>query len=324
MDSSADPANDLTPRRASEWLIVLEEHPGDPLVRKRLEAWLAASPDNRRDWAEVNGTWAALAELAATRGGNPHSPAGWRSTRKHSRRSALAGIAVAMLALAAVMVAGPGVLVRLTADHATGTAELRVLKLDDGTDVSLGPLTAIDVDYSGEERRIRLRQGEAFFVVTPNDVRPFVVEANAVEARDIGTAFDVKANPNEIEVTVQEGIVDVFTHGSVRQVDRLRAGDSLRVGRSAERRRQRVDIDRIATWRSGQLVVDNQPVSAVVDGIRPYFAGMIVLRGDHFAQQPLTGVYNLADPISALRAVASAHGAHFHLISPWLVILGGE
>ena len=54
MDSSADPANDLTPRRASEWLIALGERPDDRALRARLDAWLAARPENRRDWEEMS------------------------------------------------------------------------------------------------------------------------------------------------------------------------------------------------------------------------------------------------------------------------------
>ncbi len=61
--------------------------------------------------------------------------------------------------------------------------------------------------------------------------------------------------------------------------------------------------DQVASWMQGQLVVKNRPVGEVVDALRPYFDGLVVLRGTALADQPLTGVYNLSDPVEALRAV---------------------
>ena len=215
-------------------------------------------------------------------------------------------------------------LMRFQADHATATAELRTLKLDDGSDVSLGPRTAIDVAYTGDERRIRLRQGEAFFVVAPGDRRPFIVEAGPIEARDIGTAFDVRTAPEATEVSVQEGLVDVLTPNSGEPAERLQAGNSMKIAGNNRRHREKLDPAQIATWRNRQLVVDNRPVDAVVDAIRPYYSGAILVQGRRFPREPLTGVYNLADPATALRAVAAAHGASYHRLSPWLIVLNGD
>lgn len=323
MDSSADPANDAAPRKAAEWLVALGERPDDRALRARLEAWLAAAPENRRDWDEINRTWISLGLLEpepVRLFGSAPARVGrlplWR------RRSFVVACAASVASILAVAW-GPAVILRLESDHVTGTAELRVLKLDDGSDVSLGPLTALDVAYSGDERRIRLRQGEAFFVVAPGDRRPFVVETRTIEARDIGTAFDVKAAPEATEVAVQEGLVEVLPSNGA-PAERLRAGESVRIDGSGGRQRQQRDPAQIAAWRNRQLVVDNQPVEAVVNAIRPFYPGAIIVRGGRLAQLPLTGVYNLADPVAALRAVAIAQDAGFHRLSPWLLVLSGD
>lgn len=322
MDSSADPANVLRPRKASEWLIALSERPHDRALRARLEDWLAATPENRHDWEEINVTWNTLGTLALQQP-DASVPAA-APARLLRRRSLVAAVAAAAVALVLASGWASDMLVRLQADHATATAELRTLKLDDGSDISLGPLTAIDVAFSGTERRIRLRRGEAFFVVASGDHRPFVVEAGPIEARDIGTAFDVRTNPEMTEVSVQNGLVDVSTPNSGEPPERLQAGDSVKIAARTGRHRQKLDPGQIATWRQRQLVVDNQSVDVVVDAIRPYYSGAILVQGGRFPREPLTGVYNLADPATALRAVAAAHGASFHRLSPWLIVLNGD
>jgi transmembrane sensor len=309
MDRSATPANDLTPRSASEWLIAMGARPRDRLLRARFDSWLAASADNRRDWEEINGTWEALGTLAPPR-------------LRHRR--ILAGCLAASIALILGIGWGPDTLRRLQSDYVTSTAELRTLTLEDGSEISLGPQTALDVTYSGHERRLRLREGEAFFVVAPGDRRPFVVEAGGFEARDIGTAFDVTTGAEGTVIAVREGLVEVTPRKPGQPAERVHPGSSLRIDRDGARHRLAVAPAQIASWRQHQLVVESQSVEAVVSSIRPYFSGTIVVRGEHFARQPLTGVYDLADPVAALRAVAAAQGAGFHRISPWLVVLNGD
>jgi transmembrane sensor len=308
MDRSAIPANDLTPRNASEWLIAMGEHPRDRLLRARFDSWLAASAANRRDWEEINRTWEVLGALAPAR---------------PLRRRILAGCLAASIVLILAVGWGPDTLRRLQWDYATSTAELRSLTLEDGTAVSLGPRTALDIAYSGQERRLRLREGEAFFVVAPGN-RPFVVETSGLEARDIGTAFDVRTDSEATVIAVQEGLVEVLPRGAGQPAEQVHPGSSLRIGRDGTRHREQIAATQIAAWRQRQLVVESQSVEAVVSSIRPYFPGTIVVRGERFARQPLTGVYNLADPVAALRAVAAAQGAGFHRLSPWLVVLNGD
>lgn len=318
MDSSADPANDLAPRSAGEWLIALRERPHDRQLRLRLQAWLAASAEHSRDWEEMNATWSALGAVAPQASALPR-----RSVSRSRGRRALMAAAI-VLGLAVAIGRGPDLLLDLRADLATGTAEVRTVKLEDGTQVSLGPQTAVDIAFSGGERRVLLLRGEAFFAVAANDRRPFVVETGTVEARDIGTAFNVRLGSGVTEVSVQDGLVDVRTKPPGQPADRLQAGDSLRILANGAHERQMLEPAQIAPWRNRQLIVDNQPVAAVVDAIRPYYSGMIVVRGARFSGEPLTGVYNLADPASALRAVAAAHGATVHRLSPWVTVLNGD
>ena len=81
--------------------------------------------------------------------------------------------------------------------------------LEDGSTIDLNRGSEVEVRFTAEERLVRLLRGEAHFTVAKNPLRPFVVEANRVRVRAVGTAFDVKLQTEAVEVVVTEGRVRV-------------------------------------------------------------------------------------------------------------------
>lgn len=87
-----------------------------------------------------------------------------------------------------------------------------IATLPDGTKVWLNASSKISysLDYNVHERSIML-EGEAYFDVTPNPFKPFVVKANNLDIKAFGTLFNVKAYPEENQVitTLLEGKVTI-------------------------------------------------------------------------------------------------------------------
>ena len=213
MGKAPIPANSDTPATASDWLIALGEQPANDELRARFEAWLAASPDHRRDWAEIARTAEVLGQAEPA---HRHEWGEFVRRRRAERASASRRVGrrrwAALVAMAAAaclaFVFGDNLMLRIEADHMTTTAEQRRVQLADGTVVLMAPESAIDVAYGEGARRVRLLKGRAYFDVAA-DRRPFAVQAGEVEARDIGTAFDVGLDARGVDVAVREGIVDV-------------------------------------------------------------------------------------------------------------------
>jgi ferric-dicitrate binding protein FerR (iron transport regulator) len=65
--------------------------------------------------------------------------------------------------------------------------------------------------FGEEQRNVELAQGEAFFTVTSNAEKPFIIHTSVADIRVVGTAFNVALKGDQLEVSVKEGKVLVYT-----------------------------------------------------------------------------------------------------------------
>lgn len=86
--------------------------------------------------------------------------------------------------------------------------------LSDGSTVALENNSRLKykTGYRGEPSRVVYLAGEAFFEVAKNPIQPFLVHANEVVTRVLGTSFRVKAPDNDLGVivSVKTGTVSVY------------------------------------------------------------------------------------------------------------------
>lgn len=334
---------------AAAWLVLLSDAPDDAALRARFDAWHAADDRNAAAWARASraydligqapprhaADWAAyaagrdtarplpparaVASPAARRpaSGRPPAPrrAGWRL-------GAAAGAAIAAVVLAAVL---PGVLLRLEADAATATAELRAVDLDDGTHVQLAPESAIDVAFAGGERRVRLLKGAAYFEVVPDPARPFRVIAGDTATTVLGTAFEVRRGAAGVAVAVRHGHVRVDDDSTAPPTSAdLHDGQRLRVTWHGGAVRGAAPADEVGDWARGEFVARGRAAGDIVAALRPFYAGAIVVRDDGFAARRVSGIYDLRDPVKTLRDLAASHGARMRQVGPWLMVVDAE
>jgi transmembrane sensor len=314
---------DLDHERASDeaaaWLIRLREEPGDATVRAGFEAWRAAAPAHEAAWAEVAQAFDLIGTTMPATDDDAQLRPGWGSP---SRRVLGVG-AIAVLTACLALVFLPGLLLQLNADYTTARGEWRALSLADGSAVDLAPQSAIAVAMTADRRDVRLLAGQAYFRVTPDAARPFQVQAGEVRATALGTAFDVRLLEGGAGVAVAEGKVRVDYGAPPARSKVLEANDWLRMtpqGRLAGN----APAGEIGAWRQGQLVAHDRTIAEVIDELRPYFGGLIVIAGDAVARRRVTGVYELRDPVEGLRAVGRAHDdIVVTRVLPWLVVVSG-
>lgn len=94
----------------------------------------------------------------------------------------------------------------------------QLLTLSDGTEVVLEPLSGLrfNKNFSDDKREVYLA-GEAFFKVKRDTLRPFLVYANEVITKVLGTSFNVRAvqGDGEITVVVKTGKVSVSSNTQI-------------------------------------------------------------------------------------------------------------
>lgn len=331
---------------AADWAVLLADDPQDKEQLRQWNAWLNSSPRHRDAWRRACRVYQGLGQLTPStqqqwpaqspsergrdagqrRGvfaalfGTAEQGGCWRrwSVFALARRSPLAGLAVATCLLVVLI---PHLSLRLSADYLSGTGEQQIHKLRDGSTLYLAPESAVDIDYAGGQRMVRLLKGTAFFDVQPDNDRPFIVDAGDTRTTVLGTAFNVDKTDSAAVVSVAHGLVKVEDHSMSPAVsESLTAGDRLAVTWEVGASLSRTAPDDIARWRRGELVVRNQSVSDVVAAFDDYYSGVILV-SEPFASQRVTGFYRLNDPVATLTEMAHAHGATARRVTPWLLVL---
>jgi transmembrane sensor len=310
---------DRAREEAAMWLVLLDDDPDDAGRRVEFEAWLNAAPVNRDAWQAVGRTAALLPEADRLQRRSADSAASRPRVVRWRARYAL-GVAALALSACILAIVGPTIALRLQADYHTGVAEIETLRLDDGSSVRMGPGSALRVAFSSGERRVQILAGEALFDVAADATRPFRVVTRDAITTVLGTRFDVSLLQASTSVVVARGHVQVSSRSGVQTVD-LRAGDSVRVAidGSTERGDDRPDL--FLPGPDHRVGVRNRPVAEVIERIRPWFVGRIVIADDEVGRRSVTGVFDAADPARALDALVGPQGGRVISITPWLLIV---
>lgn len=256
---------------AVDWMVLLSSGSVAASDRQRFEQWRASDPRHAVAWDTVN---AAVKDSFATLTDTGQRQAAGAAlltppARRRMLRHAL-GLALAAGGVAALL-DRQAPLRTLTADLRTGTGERRAYTLPDGSELTLNARSAVDLDFSDGERRVRLRAGAVFARVAPDAARPFIVSTPEGEVQALGTVFGVARADEAGVASVIEHSVEVRAGGQRRV---LQAGEGLRFDAHGLGQPDAALGD-AAAWQGGMLVVHDEPLGAVIDALRPYQRGIL-------------------------------------------------
>ncbi len=81
--------------------------------------------------------------------------------------------------------------------------------------------------FAADKRHVKL-EGEAFFKISADKKRPFIIDAQFAQIKVLGTSFNVKAFKNEdfVEVDVKTGVVELYSPISKHKKLVLKKGES--------------------------------------------------------------------------------------------------
>ena len=193
--------------------------------------------------------------------------------------------------------------------------------LADGTKVWLNSASRLiyPQSFMGKERRVVL-SGEAFFDVTHDAERPFVVETSRMNVKVLGTRFNVNDydDNEEVSTTLVNGSVEIFSGG--QQAFRLVPGEQA-YGKENELEKREVNVRLYTSWIDGKFLFNNTELEEIAKQISRWYDVEIFFSSESVKKVRFTGAIVKFKPLEDLvRMIESTSQVRFSVKGRTIVI----
>ena len=166
--------------------------------------------------------------------------------------------------------------------------------LPDSSIVWLNSSTTLSYNYSFKDKRIIFLNGQAFFQVTRNENRPFLVQCGDIKIKVLGTKFDVNGYPenDKISVVLESGSVLLsqgqgtlnykLTPGEEADYDICKKDISI----------HDTDVKKYTSWKDGKLIFRNDPMKLVLKKLERWYNIKIEVKDSEVYNTIFTGTIN--------------------------------
>ncbi|MEQ8470196.1 MAG: FecR domain-containing protein [Marinoscillum sp.] len=169
--------------------------------------------------------------------------------------------------------------------------QISEVKLSDGSQITLnaGGELVYPESFTSTERRVRLL-GEAFFDISRNPEKPFVIETDAVTITVLGTSFNVLLTDELVEVAVVTGQVEVkSTYGT----EILTAGERITVDliQQTAQAGKTSSSGAVQFWKSKKLMFDSSDMQQVIADLEKVYEVDIEVSTEEILQCKLNATF---------------------------------
>ena len=176
---------------------------------------------------------------------------------------------------------------------ATEAGQRSQVTLPDGSLVWLNSETRLSY-YTQQNHRIVSLSGEAYFEVTHNARRPFIVETGGTQIKVLGTKFNVSHYPDSkiTEAALLTGKITMSMQGSKEEI-KLHPGQEITydAGKHVYLKKTTA-VRNVILWRQGILVFDNEPFTDLIQKLERYYDVKIIYNKLNFENIHYTGTIN--------------------------------
>ncbi len=225
--------------------------------------------------------------------------------------------------------------VKMITRHAEKGQKLK-FTLPDGSMVNLNSTSSITYPevFSDNIRSIKL-EGEAFFNVTKNPEKPFIVESNGLLTIVLGTSFNIRAfRDNPVEVTVATGIVRVspaITDGQSGLDSNVVQGELLKPNQQAHFNPHdlsitvsNVELGSYLAWKSNTLFFEMVPFARVITTLERWYNIELDLKNDLSNQCLVRAKYKNENLINVLDGLKLLVNFDYEFIGKNQIIITGK
>ncbi|WP_417661636.1 FecR domain-containing protein [Pseudomonas sp.] len=299
--------------RAIHWRLKLNSDAHDPAQHRAFQAWLNAAPEHAEAWSRLD-----LIEQDISRNASPLVRA---ALIKDTPPAKIGKIKKSLLSIALLAVLAAGwsnhqrPLSDWLADQVTASGEQLQVQLDDNSVLRLNSRTAVDIEFSADERRLVLHSGE-ILVETAHDKRPFIVETAQGRLQALGTRFLVReSNQTTRLIVLKSAVAAQPVEGADRRI--INAGQQVLI---TEQGLSQTDTAPMAAdaWVHGMLVVENQRLADLVSTLGQYRSGYLSVAPE-IADLRISGSFPLNNSDLALATLPPSLPVRIEQHSKWWV-----
>lgn len=166
--------------------------------------------------------------------------------------------------------------------------------------------------FTGQSREVEI-EGEAFFEIASDAMRPFLVRVGGHTVRVLGTAFNVSSYNDDPDIQI------TLVNGSVQLTDNKTTGSDVRLdpGEQAIVSGQHIDVKKVdvapyIAWRDGNFKFYETELRSVLRQLSRWYDMQVEYRGDI----PITYYYGQIgrnNNLSAVLRILKESGLHFSI-----------
>jgi transmembrane sensor len=280
---------------AAEWLERRVAEDWSQKDQAELDSWLAESATHKVAYMRVRAAWNKADRIVVLHKA-PFHPAS--ASPSKGVLPAAFRIAAALIVLSAIGIGAAQYLSKPDGTtYATGVGGHKTVTLPDGTRIELNTDTSLRIALKGDQRKVVLDKGEAFFHVTHNGARPFMVMVGNHRITDIGTEFVIRREASDVKVSLVEGRAQFERADGATKPAVLMAGDvvvatanTFTVTHKAIR-----ELNETLAWRRGALIFFHTSLAQAAEEINRYNEQKVVIADADAARLQINGTFPAND-----------------------------
>jgi ferric-dicitrate binding protein FerR (iron transport regulator) len=165
--------------------------------------------------------------------------------------------------------------------------------LSDGTKIYLNSGSSIEYPkaFSSGDRIVKLKEGEAFFEVAHDTLRPFIVQTAEYDVEVLGTEFNVNTNSQVSKVALVSGKVRLNFNANDLSMELAPGQMALYDKKRGAFSTTSFDVLKTTGWKEGYLVFQNASFDEVIKKLRSWYGIKISVRAAQPTDWSYTGSF---------------------------------
>ena len=274
--------------QAVHWLLEMQQGTLNPRQQAAWQQWLNAHSEHQRAWEQIQSVNQRLRGVPS-----PLAHAALNAPTSRSRRQALKLLLIVGAGSAAAWsLRQQHILPPLTADYRSPVGQRRTVQLADGSQLQLNTGSAVDVHFDGQQRLVRLLEGEILLTARAGQTPLHVLTGQGLLSSQ-AARLTVRQFNDHTQLAVLAGQVEVMPNrynGLALRVDAAQQVNFTRKGWDTPRP---TDANSGA-WADGMLVAAHMRLKDFLNELGRYRRGQLHC-DPHVANLLLSGSYPLDD-----------------------------